>query len=83
MLFLNRRVLSEKRIYPAIDIYKSSTRREDLLFTPKEQEVSTYIRRLLSQSNNVEMVEKIMNILMKTKNNEDFMKVFLDNLKKK
>ncbi|MGN1012700.1 MAG: transcription termination factor Rho [Clostridia bacterium] len=81
-VFLDRK-LSEKRIYPAIDIYKSSTRREDLLFTSKEQEVSTYIRRLLSQSNNVEMVEKIMNILMKTKNNEDFMKVFLDNLKKK
>ena len=81
-VFLDRK-LSEKRIYPAIDIYKSSTRREDLLFTPKEQEVSTYIRRLLSQTNNVEMVEKIMNILMKTKNNEDFMKVFLDNLKKK
>ena len=81
-VFLDRK-LSEKRIYPAIDIYKSSTRREDLLFTPKEQEVSTYIRRLLSQSNNVEMVEKIMNILMKTKNNQDFMKTFLENLKKK
>ena len=81
-VFLDRK-LSEKRIYPAIDIYKSSTRREDLLFTPKEQEVSTYIRRLLSQSNNVEMVEKIMNILMKTKNNQDFMTTFLENLKKK
>ena len=81
-VFLDRK-LSEKRIYPAIDIYKSSTRREDLLFTPKEQEVSTYIRRLLSQTNNVEMVEKIMNILMKTENNQDFMKTFLENLKKK
>ena len=81
-VFLDRK-LSEKRIYPAIDIYKSSTRREDLLFTPKEQEISTYIRRLLSQTNNVEMVEKIMNILMKTKNNQDFMKTFLENLKKK
>ena len=81
-VFLDRK-LSEKRIYPAIDIYKSSTRREDLLFTPKEQEVSTYIRRLLSQTNNVEMVEKIMNILMKTKNNQDFMKTFLENSKKK
>ena len=81
-VFLDRK-LSEKRIYPAIDIYKSSTRREDLLFTPKEQEVSTYIRRLLSQTNNVEMVEKIMNILMKTKNNQDFMNTFLENLKKK
>lgn len=81
-IFLDRK-LSERRIFPAIDIYKSSTRREDLLFEPKEQEVSTYIRRLLAQSNNAEMVEKIMNILVKTKNNEDFMKVFLENLKKK
>lgn len=81
-VFLDRK-LSEKRIYPAIDIYKSSTRREDLLFLPKEQETSIYIRRLLSQSNNVEMVEKITNILTKTKNNEEFIKVFLDNLKKK
>ena len=81
-IFLDRK-LSERRIFPAIDIYKSSTRREDLLFESKEQEVSTYIRRLLAQSNNAEMVEKIMNILVKTKNNEDFMKVFLENLKKK
>lgn len=81
-VFLDRK-LSEKRIYPAIDIYKSSTRREDLLFLPKEHEVSTYIRRLLAQSNNAEMVEKIMNILVKTKNNNDFIKVFLDNIKKK
>ena len=81
-VFLDRK-LSEKRIYPAIDINKSSTRREDLLFKAKEQETSIYIRRLLSQSNNVEMVEKITNILTKTKNNEEFIKVFLDNLKKK
>ena len=73
----------EKRIYPAIDIYKSSTRREDLLFLPKEQETSTYIRKLLSQSNNTEMVERIMNILVKTKNNQEFIKVFLENLRKK
>ncbi len=81
-VFLDRK-LSEKRIYPAIDIYKSSTRREDLLFLPKEQETSTYIRKLLSQSNNTEMVERIMNILIKTKNNQEFIKVFLENLRKK
>ena len=81
-IFLDRK-LSERRIFPAIDIYKSSTRREDLLLSPKEQETSTYIRRLLSQSNNAEMVERIMNILVKTKSNQDFIKVFLENLKKK
>ena len=82
-VFLDRK-LSERRIFPAIDIHKSSTRREDLLFEGKEQECSTYIRRLLSQSNsNVDMVEKIMNILVKTKNNSEFIKVFLENIKKK
>ena len=81
-VFLDRK-LSERRIFPSIDIYKSSTRREDLLFDAKEQETSIYIRRLLSQSNNAEMVEKIMNILMKTKSNKEFIKVFLENLKKK
>ena len=70
-VFLDRK-LSERRIFPSIDIYKSSTRREDLLFDSKEQETSIYIRRLLSQSNNAEMVEKIMNILMKTKSNKEY-----------
>lgn len=82
-VFLDRR-LSERRIFPAIDINKSSTRREDLLFTQKEQECSNCIRKLLAQSqSNADMVEKILNILVKTKSNEDFIKVFLENVKKK
>ena len=82
-VYLDRK-LSERRIFPAIDIQRSSTRREDLLFSELEQESNTYIRRLLSQSNsNMEMIEKIMNIIIKTKSNEDFIKVFLENIKKK
>ncbi len=82
-VFLDRK-LSERRIFPAIDIQKSSTRRDDLLFTKQEMECSTYIRRLLIQNNsNIDMVEKIMNILVKTKNNNEFVKVFLENIKKK
>ncbi len=82
-VFLDRK-LSERRIFPAIDINKSSTRREDLLFTAKEQETSIYIRRLLAQTNsNAEMVEKITNILMKTKTNEEFIKIFLESIRKK
>lgn len=81
------RKLSEKRIYPSIDIYKSGTRREDLLFSKEELECSTYIRRLMSQSNTnhtgTETMEKILNIIMKTKTNKDFVKVFLENIKKK
>ena len=82
-VFLDRK-MSERRIFPAIDIQKSSTRREDLLFTKQEMECSTYIRRLLTQNNsNIDMVEKIMNILVKTKNNNEFVKIFLENIKKK
>ena len=81
------RKLSERRIFPSIDIYKSGTRREDLLLNKVEQECSTCIRRLMSQHNtnlsNMEMVEKIMNIIVKTKSNQEFMKVFLENIKKK
>jgi transcription termination factor Rho len=77
------RKLSEKRIFPPIDIYKSGTRREELLLSEKELECSTYIRRLMTSSNNSEIVEKIINIITKTKTNEEFIKVFLENVKKK
>lgn len=81
------RKLSERRIFPAIDIYKSGTRREDLLLNKEEQECSTYIRRLMSSNSsnltNMELVDKVMNIIVKTKSNSDFIKVFLENIKKK
>ena len=81
------RKLSERRIFPAIDIYKSGTRREDLLLNKEEQECSTYIRRLMSSNSsnltNMELVDKVMNIIVKTKSNSDFIKVFLENMKKK
>jgi len=82
---LDRR-LSEKRIYPAIDIYRSGTRRDELLLSKEELEVSTHIRRLMSaNSNNLsnsEIIEKVINIMKKTKTNEEFVKVFLENTKK-
>lgn len=81
------RKLSERRIFPAIDIYKSGTRREDLLLNDEELECSRCIRKVLASNstsiNNIEVVEKIMNIITKTKNNSDFVKVFLQNVKKK
>jgi len=82
---LDRR-LSEKRIYPSIDIYRSGTRREELLLTKEELEVSTHIRRLMSMNSNSlsnsEIIEKVINIMKKTKTNEEFVKVFLENTKK-
>ncbi|MDR3263760.1 MAG: transcription termination factor Rho [Clostridiales bacterium] len=70
-IHLDRR-LSEKRIFPAIDLNKSSTRREDLLLTPQELDAVWGIRRLLSSGDTVEATEKLMTIMMKTKNNGEF-----------
>ena len=85
-VYLDRK-LSEKRIFPSIDIQKSGTRRDDLLFTEKEKECNTCIHRLIAQNNNglsnLEIIERIMNILVKTKSNEEFIKLFLENVKKK
>lgn len=75
------RKLSEKRIFPAIDIIKSSSRREELLLSTKEQEASTVIRKLISNQNatqSTETVEKILNMFAKIETNEEFM----DTLKK-
>ena len=81
------RKLSEKRIFPAMDIFKSGTRREDLLLSKMEQECSTCLRKVMSASSanltNAQIAEKIFNILTKTKNNDEFIKVFLENIKKK
>ena len=85
-LHLDRK-LSERRIYPSIDIYKSGTRRDDLLLSKEERECSTYMRRLMSSNNsnlsNQEIIERIINILTKTKTNKEFIKVFLENIIKK
>lgn len=70
---LNRR-LQERRIFPAIDIYKSGTRRDDLLFeNPVEKEAAFNIRKVLYDENNTQNVtEQLISLLSKTKNNEEF-----------
>ncbi|KEJ04117.1 transcription termination factor Rho [Clostridium botulinum A2B7 92] len=73
---LNRK-LQERRIFPALDIYKSGTRRDDLLFTDSlEKETAFNIRKLLYEENNVENVtEQVLSILSKTKTNEEFINI--------
>ncbi|MBR0156117.1 MAG: transcription termination factor Rho [Clostridia bacterium] len=66
------RKLSEKRIFPAVDIYKSGTRREELLLSAEELESVNMIRRMLSGGNTAEATEQIINLLEKTANNEEF-----------
>ena len=66
------RSLSEKRIFPAIDILKSSTRREDLLLNKEEQEAVVKIRKALSGMKSEPALEQILNLFKRTKNNEEF-----------
>ncbi|MGP1612157.1 MAG: transcription termination factor Rho [Catonella sp.] len=65
------RGLSEKRIFPAIDLAKSSTRRDDLLFTPSEVEANDIIKRTLSSRNVEDGVESIINIFKNFETNEE------------
>lgn len=76
---LDRR-LQERRIFPAIDIYKSGTRKEDLLLTDEEKEVAYAIRKVMYRDGNIEKItENLINMLSKTKNNRDFIQVFPKN----
>jgi transcription termination factor Rho len=68
------RSLSEKRIFPAIDINKSGTRREDLLLTQKELETVFALRKALSSMSVSEVTEQLISQLTATKTNEDFLK---------
>lgn len=65
------RKLSEKRIFPAIDLLKSGTRKEELLFTQKELEGAYAMRRLLSAGDTQETAETIINMMTKTLTNDD------------
>ena len=70
-LHLDRK-LSDRRIFPAIDMYKSGTRREELLFTEAELEGTMKIRRLLSGGNPQETAEQLIGMMEKTNSNADF-----------
>lgn len=67
------RKLSEKRIFPAIDINKSGTRREELLLTEKEQNVVLQLRRSMANMNPVEMTEQLISQIIRTKTNDEFL----------
>ena len=77
------RKLSEKRIFPAIDINKSGTRREDLLLDKKELETVFAIRKAMSSMTVAEITEQLIDQIVTTKSNEEFLKrmeYFLKNL---
>ena len=79
-LILSRK-LQEKRIFPAIDIVKSGTRKENLLLTPKEQAAVNIIRKNLANSIRDEATDNLINMFMKTKDNASLVDVILNTSK--
>ena len=73
-LVLDRK-LSERRVFPAIDIPKSGTRREDLLLTKEEQEAVDSMRRALNGMRPEEAADNILNMFSRTRNNEELMQL--------
>ena len=76
--------LSEKRIFPAIDINKSGTRKEELLLSKEELDTIFALRKTMSNMNTQEMTEQIMEQIVTTKNNAEFLErvnIFLKNTK--
>ncbi len=76
------RNLSERRIFPAIDINKSGTRREELLLPKEELSIIYKLRKAISGMQSADMTEKLMDLIIKTKNNDEFLSVIqelLDN----
>ena len=73
-LVLDRK-LSEKRIFPALDISKSGTRRDDLLLTKEEQDAMYLIRREIGGAKGEEAIEEVLRLFVRTKNNEEFLQL--------
>ena len=63
---------SGKRVFPAIDIAKSGTRREDLLFKPQEQEAMDIMRKAFNGLKPEDAVDNVLNMFAHTKDNEEF-----------
>ncbi len=76
------RSLSEKRIFPAIDINKSGTRREDLLLSKEELETVYALRKAMSSRSQMEITEDVISQMMMTENNKQLIEQLSKKLKK-
>ena len=74
------RSLSEKRIFPAIDINRSGTRRDDLLLSEEEQRANMLMHREMHGGKNEETIEEILKLFAKTRNNKEFIHMILESL---
>jgi transcription termination factor Rho len=73
------RKLQERRIFPAIDLQKSGTRRDDLLLTDEEQETVRKIRNVLNGMKSDQAVDQLLNLFKKTTTNKELIKQILKN----
>lgn len=73
-LVLDRK-LSEKRLFPAVDIVKSGTRREDLLLSQDEQDAVYIMRKAINGMRTDDAVESILNMFVRTKNNREYIQM--------
>ncbi len=73
-IVLDRR-LAERRIYPAIDIFKSATRKEELLLSDEELEAAVGLRRSFGQKQELEVMEYLISLLKNTRSNKEFIEV--------
>jgi transcription termination factor Rho len=71
-LFLDR-TLAERRVYPSVDIRRSMTRHDELLYTKKEAEKVITLRRMIDLLDNNEATPVVVEKMKKTKNNEEFL----------
>ncbi len=71
------RSLTEKRIFPAIDIYKSGTRREDKLLSDEEMKFVISIRRTFSNHASADIAEKLIETMSRTNSNQEFIQLFV------
>ncbi|MBQ3037751.1 MAG: transcription termination factor Rho [Clostridia bacterium] len=77
------RALQERRIFPAIDILKSGTRREEELLCEEECETGRVLRRELHRQNNIETMSTVIQLLKNSENNREFTSIVLKNLSQK
>ena len=80
-VFLDRS-LSERRIFPAIDVNKSGTRRDELLLTKEEYETINLLRKHFSNLSTADFTERVLNLMTQTKNNAEFIKLVSEKLSK-
>jgi transcription termination factor Rho len=77
------RSLQEKRIFPAIDISKSGTRREEDLLSERELEAARLVRRECGRNGGIEMTARLINFMKHTRNNNDIVELIINNYGKK